>query len=97
MSEWAVGRPLSVGRHDTCAVVGNSGVLLSSERGAEIDAHEAVLRINYAPTKGFEKYVGSRTTYDLGGGVSVCTHNARSRSTEGSTEGKHALLVGCGR
>lgn len=55
----------AVGRHDTCAVVGNSGVLLQSERGAEIDAHRAVIRINYAPTAGLEHHVGSRTTYDL--------------------------------
>lgn len=55
----------AVGRHDTCAVVGNSGVLLQSERGAEIDAHRAVIRINYAPTNGLENHVGSRTTYDL--------------------------------
>lgn len=55
----------SVDRHDTCAVVGNSGVLLQSERGDEIDAHDAVIRINLAPTAKFERHVGSRTTYDL--------------------------------
>jgi hypothetical protein len=35
------------------------------DRGIEIDGHEAVIRINYAPIARFEKHVGSRTTYDL--------------------------------
>ena len=34
----------------TCAVVGNSRVLLKSKQGREIDEHEKVFRINYAPT-----------------------------------------------
>jgi len=49
----------------TCAVVGNSGTLLGKGFGAQIDAHDAVMRINYAPTKGFEKDVGRTTTMDL--------------------------------
>lgn len=32
---------------------------------AEIDAHDAVFRINYAPLEGYERYVGSRTTFDV--------------------------------
>ena len=51
--------------HRTCAIVGNSGTLLKSNKGRDIDAHDAVLRMNYAPTKGFEGDVGSKTTYDL--------------------------------
>jgi len=49
----------------SCAVVGNSGLLLNSQYGAEIDSREAVFRINYAPTHGYEQYVGSRTTFDV--------------------------------
>ncbi|KAK3281089.1 hypothetical protein CYMTET_11093, partial [Cymbomonas tetramitiformis] len=49
----------------SCAVVGNSGSLLSGEYGMEIDSKQAVFRINYAPTHGFERYVGSRTTFDV--------------------------------
>jgi len=49
----------------TCAVVGNSGVLLKSRQGREIDEHEKVFRINYAPTAGYEEDVGSRTDFDF--------------------------------
>ena len=48
-----------------CAVVGSSGSLLRQAAGAEIDAHDIVLRINIAPTDRFERHAGSRTTLDL--------------------------------
>ena len=51
--------------HSTCAIVGNSGTMLSKNQGEEIDSHEAVLRINYPPIHRFEKNVGSKTTYDF--------------------------------
>ncbi|QDZ24462.1 sialyltransferase [Chloropicon primus] len=51
--------------HKTCAIVGNSGTMAHKTQGEEIDSHEAVLRINYAPTRRFEKNVGSKTTYDF--------------------------------
>ena len=50
---------------NTCAIVGSSGVLLSTMKGSEIDEHSAVIRFNKAPTKGFETYVGSKTTLRL--------------------------------
>ena len=49
----------------TCAIVGNSGTILGTRSGAAIDANEIVIRINYAPTKGYEADVGSKTSYDL--------------------------------
>eukprot|EP00740_Mantoniella_antarctica_P013108 CAMPEP_0181374562 /NCGR_PEP_ID=MMETSP1106-20121128/16101_1 /TAXON_ID=81844 /ORGANISM="Mantoniella antarctica, Strain SL-175" /LENGTH=354 /DNA_ID=CAMNT_0023492581 /DNA_START=242 /DNA_END=1303 /DNA_ORIENTATION=+ len=52
-------------KHETCAVVGNAGTMLHSGLGTYIDAHEAVIRINYAPTRKFELDVGTKTTYDL--------------------------------
>ncbi|KFO30978.1 CMP-N-acetylneuraminate-beta-galactosamide-alpha-2, 3-sialyltransferase 1 [Fukomys damarensis] len=48
-----------------CAVVGNSGNLRESLYGADIDSHDFVLRMNKAPTAGFEADVGSKTTHHL--------------------------------
>ncbi|KAL6473799.1 hypothetical protein MHYP_G00173600 [Metynnis hypsauchen] len=47
----------------TCTVVGNSGNLEGSHYGPLIDAHDFVIRMNKAPTAGFEKDVGSKTTH----------------------------------
>jgi hypothetical protein len=49
----------------TCAVVGNSGVMLLAAAGSEIDGHDAVIRMNLAPVRGFEEHVGSRTTFQI--------------------------------
>ncbi|KAF3661910.1 beta-1,6-galactosyltransferase GALT29A isoform X1 [Capsicum chacoense] len=49
-------------RYESCAVVGNSGILLESVYGELIDSHEAVIRLNNAKTGGFEHRVGSKTT-----------------------------------
>mmetsp|Transcript_58557 Transcript_58557/g.186662 ORF Transcript_58557/g.186662 Transcript_58557/m.186662 type:complete len:474 (+) Transcript_58557:82-1503(+) len=46
----------------SCAVVGNSGVLLDAEAGEEIDGYDTVIRFNGAPTKNYEQHVGSKTT-----------------------------------
>lgn len=48
-------------RVDKCAVVGGSGVLAVAPFGPEIDAHDAILRVNACPVRGFERMVGSRT------------------------------------
>ncbi|XP_021278207.1 beta-1,6-galactosyltransferase GALT29A isoform X2 [Herrania umbratica] len=48
--------------YKSCAVVGNSGILLSSDHGALIDGHEVVIRLNNARTERFEKNVGSKTS-----------------------------------
>ena len=45
-----------------CAVVGNSGVLMNTTFGKDIDAHEIVIRLNAAPTHGYVQHVGLKTT-----------------------------------
>lgn len=50
-------------RYRSCAVVGSSGALRGGQLGSTIDAHEAVIRINAAPTHAYEEAVGRRTTW----------------------------------
>jgi len=52
-------------KFNTCAIVSNSGSLLENEYGAEIDSRDAVFRINYPPIEGFEKHVGSKSTFEI--------------------------------
>ncbi|KAL0994812.1 hypothetical protein UPYG_G00127470 [Umbra pygmaea] len=49
----------------TCAVVGNSGNLKGSHYGALIDSSDFIIRMNRAPTSGYEVDVGSRTTHHV--------------------------------
>eukprot|EP00854_Cymbomonas_tetramitiformis_P003174 gene3174-4017_t len=48
-----------------CAVVSNSANVLTRLDGIDIDDMDAVFRINYPPTEGYEEHVGSKTTFDL--------------------------------
>lgn len=45
-----------------CAIVSNSGSLSDSNLGQEIDSHDIVMRFNNAPTLGYERDVGSKTS-----------------------------------
>jgi hypothetical protein len=48
----------------SCALVGSSGRLLSEPAsGAAIDSHDVVVRLNQAPTWGYARQVGSKTTH----------------------------------
>tara|TARA_R110000851_G_scaffold30033_2_gene82090 strand:+ start:5027 stop:5788 length:762 start_codon:yes stop_codon:yes gene_type:complete len=53
---------LNIGETDKIAVVGNSGILMDTEMGEEIDKHDIIIRCNRAKIEGFEKHVGSKTT-----------------------------------
>ena len=45
--------PDTVGKkYGRCAVVGNSGTLLNTSYGAQIDQYDTVIRFNAAPTRG---------------------------------------------
>ncbi|XP_026908344.1 alpha-N-acetylgalactosaminide alpha-2,6-sialyltransferase 2 isoform X2 [Acinonyx jubatus] len=57
----ASGKPLS--NCVRCAVVGNGGILNGSRQGLNIDAHDYVFRLNGAVIKGFEKDVGTKTSF----------------------------------
>ena len=46
-------------------LVGNSGLMLTKKWGKEIDNSDVVIRFNHAPTKGYEEYVGNKTTLRL--------------------------------
>ncbi|XP_045683237.1 alpha-N-acetylgalactosaminide alpha-2,6-sialyltransferase 2-like [Phyllostomus hastatus] len=46
-----------------CAVVANGGILKGSRQGRHIDAHDYVFRVNGAVIRGFEKDVGTKTSF----------------------------------
>ncbi|KAK4760564.1 hypothetical protein SAY87_005457 [Trapa incisa] len=49
-------------KYTSCAVVGNSGILLNTHYGNLIDSHEAVIRLNNAIISSYEDQVGTKTT-----------------------------------
>eukprot|EP00899_Mesostigma_viride_P022620 jgi/Mesvir1/3542/Mv12012-RA.1 len=54
-----------VRHYNRCAVVGNSGILLQQPLGQEIDGHDAIFRMNFAPLRGYERFVGNGTTFSI--------------------------------
>ncbi|XP_062226663.1 sialyltransferase-like protein 1 [Phragmites australis] len=53
------------GRISSCAVVGNSGILLRANHGPLIDSHAAVFRLNNARISGYAAHVGSKTNFSF--------------------------------
>ncbi|CAK8576373.1 unnamed protein product [Lathyrus sativus] len=49
-------------KYSSCAVVGNSGILLNRNYGSLIDAHEFVIRLNNARVDNYENKVGKKTS-----------------------------------
>ncbi|XP_053105796.1 alpha-N-acetylgalactosaminide alpha-2,6-sialyltransferase 3 isoform X2 [Hemicordylus capensis] len=47
---------------DLCAIISNSGQMAEQRVGLEIDQASCILRMNNAPTKGYDEDVGKRTT-----------------------------------
>ncbi|XP_055025067.2 alpha-N-acetylgalactosaminide alpha-2,6-sialyltransferase 5b [Misgurnus anguillicaudatus] len=56
-----------------CALVTSSGHMIGSDRGAEIDQTECVIRMNDAPTQGYQQDVGQRTS------LRVVAHSSMQR------------------
>ena len=52
----------------SCAVIFNGPTLLDQEDGNVIDSYDYVVRFNMAPTRGYEDFVGSKTTHRILGG-----------------------------
>eukprot|EP00242_Pyramimonas_sp_CCMP2087_P009165 CAMPEP_0198205512 /NCGR_PEP_ID=MMETSP1445-20131203/9058_1 /TAXON_ID=36898 /ORGANISM="Pyramimonas sp., Strain CCMP2087" /LENGTH=556 /DNA_ID=CAMNT_0043877847 /DNA_START=476 /DNA_END=2146 /DNA_ORIENTATION=- len=52
---------MEIMKNGTCAIVGNAGHLRLTEFGDSVDSHDVVIRLNAAPTVGYEKYVGTKT------------------------------------
>ncbi|WOH05456.1 hypothetical protein DCAR_0624873 [Daucus carota subsp. sativus] len=75
---------------DRCAVIGNSGDLLKTRFGDEIDSYDAVLRENGAPIQNFTEFVGKKSTFRL---LNRGSAKALDKVAELYETGKEVLLV----
>ncbi|XP_065872707.1 sialyltransferase-like protein 2 isoform X2 [Euphorbia lathyris] len=73
-----------------CAVIGNSGDLLKTKFGKEIDGYDAVVRENGAPIQNYTKYVGKKSTFRL---LNRGSAKALDKVVELDETRKEALIV----
>ncbi|XP_066344483.1 sialyltransferase-like protein 2 [Miscanthus floridulus] len=71
---------------EVAALLANSGILLGSRRGTQIDAHDLVIRLNNARVAGFARNVGAQT------GISFVNSNILHRCAVRSA----VTTPGCG-
>ncbi|MGH0177351.1 UNVERIFIED_CONTAM: hypothetical protein FKN15_013089 [Acipenser sinensis] len=64
----------------SCALVTSSGHLIGSNRGAEIDQTECVIRMNDAPTSNYRRDVGQKTS------LRVIAHSSMQRIVRNRNE-----------
>nr|XP_027126735.1 sialyltransferase-like protein 2 isoform X1 [Coffea arabica] len=74
----------------SCAVIGNSGDLLKTKFGKEIDGYDAVVRENGAPIQNFTEYVGTKSTFRL---LNRGSAKALDKVAELYERGKEVLII----
>ncbi|MQM04769.1 hypothetical protein Taro_037576, partial [Colocasia esculenta] len=82
--------PLMPRQFGRCAVIGNSGDLLKTEFGEEIDGYDAVIRENGAPIQNYTKYVGRKSTFRL---LNRGSAKAIDKVVELDETGQEALII----
>ncbi|ONK74195.1 uncharacterized protein A4U43_C03F3780 [Asparagus officinalis] len=73
-----------------CAVIGNSGDLLKTKFGKEIDGYDAVVRENGAPIQNYTEYVGRKSTFRL---LNRGSAKALDKVAELDETGQEVLIV----
>ncbi|XP_020994364.1 sialyltransferase-like protein 2 isoform X1 [Arachis duranensis] len=73
-----------------CAVIGNSGDLLKTKFGQEIDGYDVVIRENGAPIQNYTEYVGRKSTFRL---LNRGSAKALDKVVELDEQRKEALII----